>query len=424
MYYGPWVNFCVLGRGGGAWIYARVAMWYAVCVGGAPGVYNSASAAKAAMASVSVPLCVECTSEVEARECFRKFQPSKPACLVVYVDGACSGNGKRGAVAGVGVFWGYGHKDNVCRPVSGSVHTNNVGELQAIDDALATIARKIKASPVLVSTTSFRIMSDSQYSISAVTVWHDQWKAKGWKTKSGTTPANLETICRIHDALGSLKDLGVDISLLYTPAHENPLYGPGNDEADKLAKLGGKGGAPVPAAPAPVPSVRPLKDTVSPARSGRPCTPSVCAVPAPTPAPTPAPFKPCVSVPIVLPSGGGSVLPAKDSKGMFASVPKSPISAPASGILKRGREEGSSFSDTRRPVKKTVRPPSSASSSLSSPSQSSGSSCSGCGRSLCSGCSCCSTSSCTGERGRSSRCSGCSCCSTSSYSGCSGCSRC
>ena len=60
------------------------------------------------------------------------FSRSTPHRLVVYTDGSGIGNGKRGAVAGAGVFWGgtgeaYAH--NLAERVPGLMQTNNRGEL-------------------------------------------------------------------------------------------------------------------------------------------------------------------------------------------------------------------------------------------------------------------------------------------------------
>ena len=40
---------------------------------------------------------------------------------VVYTDGACEGNGKAGARAGIGVYWGPDHPWNVSEPVRGII---------------------------------------------------------------------------------------------------------------------------------------------------------------------------------------------------------------------------------------------------------------------------------------------------------------
>lgn len=60
------------------------------------------------------------------------FSRSAPHRIVVYTDGSSLGNGKHGAAAGLGVFWGgtgaaYTH--NIAERVPGPMQTNNRGEL-------------------------------------------------------------------------------------------------------------------------------------------------------------------------------------------------------------------------------------------------------------------------------------------------------
>jgi ribonuclease HI len=52
--------------------------------------------------------------------------------LVLYTDGACSGNGTANARAGYGVFFGSKDPRNVAAPLEGELQTNNRAELQAI----------------------------------------------------------------------------------------------------------------------------------------------------------------------------------------------------------------------------------------------------------------------------------------------------
>ena len=40
----------------------------------------------------------------------------------MYTDGACEGNGKAGAKAGIGVYWGPDHPWNVSEPVRGRLY--------------------------------------------------------------------------------------------------------------------------------------------------------------------------------------------------------------------------------------------------------------------------------------------------------------
>ena len=48
--------------------------------------------------------------------------------MSVYTDGACKSNGKNGARAGVGIFWGVSHPLNISRRLIGR-QTNNRAEI-------------------------------------------------------------------------------------------------------------------------------------------------------------------------------------------------------------------------------------------------------------------------------------------------------
>jgi hypothetical protein len=52
------------------------------------------------------------------------------ATTVVWTDGACSNNGFAGARAGIGVYWGEGHPDNLAEPlkIPGTQTNNRAGE--------------------------------------------------------------------------------------------------------------------------------------------------------------------------------------------------------------------------------------------------------------------------------------------------------
>jgi ribonuclease HI len=57
---------------------------------------------------------------------------SAPHHLIVYTDGSSLGNGKVGARAGLGVYYGYGGEavdSNISERVPGDLQTNNRGEL-------------------------------------------------------------------------------------------------------------------------------------------------------------------------------------------------------------------------------------------------------------------------------------------------------
>ncbi|PIL27416.1 hypothetical protein GSI_10564 [Ganoderma sinense ZZ0214-1] len=88
--------------------------------------------------------------------------------LIVYTDGSCRGNGKVG---------------NISERCPGQ-QTNNRAELIAIIRVLETTPRD---RPILIK-------SDSEYSIKSMTEWIWTWKARGWRTSSGSAVLNLPVI--------------------------------------------------------------------------------------------------------------------------------------------------------------------------------------------------------------------------------------
>lgn len=90
------------------------------------------------------------------------FETDDDGFVQVYTDGACSSNGKNGARAGLGVYWGEGHHLNISEPVSGRA-TNNCGEIQAATKA-------IKQS-IQNGITKLAINTDSKFLINSVTKW-------------------------------------------------------------------------------------------------------------------------------------------------------------------------------------------------------------------------------------------------------------
>jgi ribonuclease HI len=129
--------------------------------------------------------------------------PSVPAgAIVVYADGACSGNP---GPAGVGVVVVEGENVRELSAYLGE-GTNNIAELTAV--LLAAEAIEQKSVPV-------RFHTDSQYAIGVLT--------KGWKAK-----ANVALIAKVKAALVPFQDL----QMIHVRGHSGvPL----NERADELA---------------------------------------------------------------------------------------------------------------------------------------------------------------------------------------------
>lgn len=102
---------------------------------------------------------------------------------------------------------------------SGLIHltdaTNNIAELQAV----------ILAIDILIKTRlkefikTVRVFSDSKYVLDNLNVHMKNWKARGWKTGSGSPVLNLEYWKTLDTQLQELDGLGLDIVFEYRPGH-------------------------------------------------------------------------------------------------------------------------------------------------------------------------------------------------------------
>merc|ERR1719427_708509 len=142
----------------------------------------------------------------------------------VFTDGACPNNGKGGARAGVGVWWGDGHKMNLAQRVHGDRQTNNVAEIQA---ATMSISQAMGAG-----ITKLQVNTDSQFLINCVTQWMKRWKSNGWKTATGHDVKNKEDLVELDNLL---KKGTITVKWNHVKGHSDIK---GNNEADRLAVKG------------------------------------------------------------------------------------------------------------------------------------------------------------------------------------------
>lgn len=150
--------------------------------------------------------------------------------ILVFTDGSCSGNGKKYAVGGIGVHFPNGELEDLSRPFTLGVCTNQRTELYAILVALKYIKSKLGLSKKEIV-----IKTDSMYSINCVTKWVYRWIENSWKTQKDTPVVNRELIEPIFKMYEKY-----DITLEYTEGHsggsENENIA--NDTADQLARDG------------------------------------------------------------------------------------------------------------------------------------------------------------------------------------------
>ena len=136
--------------------------------------------------------------------------------VVIYTDGACSGNPGPG---GWGVVMRWQGKEKELYGFD-PVTTNNRMELMAAIQALEALQR-----PTTVS-----LHTDSKYLLDGVTKWIQGWQRNGWKTAAKKPVKNDELWRRLIEAMRPH-----DVSWEWVKGHAGD---PGNERADALARRG------------------------------------------------------------------------------------------------------------------------------------------------------------------------------------------
>lgn len=138
--------------------------------------------------------------------------------LVIYTDGACSGNPGPG---GWGVLMQFGDIEKTLK--GGEVDTtNNRMELMAAIKALEAIKPGFKGKTTL--------WTDSTYVMKGITEWIHGWKSRGWK-KSDKKPVINADLWKILDVLNAERD----VTWKWVKGHAGV---DGNERADELAREG------------------------------------------------------------------------------------------------------------------------------------------------------------------------------------------
>ena len=148
--------------------------------------------------------------------------------IYVYTDGACSNNGRPGAVAGIGVFFGEADPRNVSRPLEAAAkQTNNTAELAAILAALDAVRVDLEAGRRIC------VVSDSEYSIRCATSYGAKQAAIAWKTEI----PNMALVRRLYEAVSSWPTGQVRFMHILSHLTGTDAHSVGNAGADRLANL-------------------------------------------------------------------------------------------------------------------------------------------------------------------------------------------
>ncbi len=136
--------------------------------------------------------------------------------VVIYTDGACSGNPGPG---GWGAILGY---NGTTKELFGgeAATTNNRMELKAAIEALNALKRPCKVE----------MHVDSQYVKDGITKWIHGWQKNGWKTADKKPVKNVELWQALAEAIKRHQ-----ISWHWVKGHAGH---PENERADELAREG------------------------------------------------------------------------------------------------------------------------------------------------------------------------------------------
>jgi ribonuclease HI len=136
--------------------------------------------------------------------------------VVIYTDGACSGNPGPGGW-GVVLRWNGTEKE---------LHggdpraTNNRMELMAAIQALEALNRPSRV----------QLHTDSTYLLNGITKWIAAWQRNGWRTSARKPVKNEDLWRRLIEAMN-----GHEVTWLWVKGHAGDE---GNERADALARLG------------------------------------------------------------------------------------------------------------------------------------------------------------------------------------------
>jgi ribonuclease HI len=160
--------------------------------------------------------------------------------MSIFCDGACKGNGQKGAVGGWAfAFWtskAYGEPitaaaDRLEIGPKGEVPTNQRAELKALLEAV-----KFALQLDLMDVTA-TIYTDSLYAMNCTSKWGPSWKKAGWTRSSGEPLLNLDLVKPLVDLWNP------KIKLQHVRGHQTNCSpeAAGNNWVDRAAVAGSLG---------------------------------------------------------------------------------------------------------------------------------------------------------------------------------------
>lgn len=200
--------------------------YYAVAIGKEPGIYFTWKDCEQQVKGVKNAKFKKFNNEKEANQFLTSNNKINKENIVpdyyVYTDGACSKNGAKDAIAGIGIYFGKDDIRNISKKID-LKPTNNVAELSAMIHACNLIEFDLKNGKHIT------IVSDSHYAILCATSYGKKNKTIEWKKEI----PNKELVKILYDFVVQYNNL----QFLHIEAHTNKqdIHSIGNYNADLLA---------------------------------------------------------------------------------------------------------------------------------------------------------------------------------------------
>lgn len=142
-------------------------------------------------------------------------KPNTPPHVLLFTDGACSGNPGPGG-------WAFVLK----HPASGSVREDSGGEPETTNNRMELTAA-IRGLQALTRPSRVELWSDSEYVLKGLREWLPGWKAKGWKTAAKKPVKNVDLWQELDDLVAAHK-----VTFHWVRGHDGH---PENERCDQLA---------------------------------------------------------------------------------------------------------------------------------------------------------------------------------------------
>lgn len=193
--------------------------YYAVAAGHTIGIYENWDECKKNIDDFKNPVYKKFDNKEDAKKFIEEFTDT----IYVYTDGACSGNGNKNALAGIGIYFSKDNENNVSEKLEGENLTNNIAELTAVIRAILIIKKMEFKNKVIVT--------DSEYVIKCATTYGEKLAKLNWEKKDKEIP-NLNLVKKVYELTNKY-----DIKYKHVKAHtgNKDRHSISNYYADKLA---------------------------------------------------------------------------------------------------------------------------------------------------------------------------------------------